>query len=86
MEAVLRYVLTYYLIDPTLSVWFATEIPVVAWRALMLLYVLETATLAFLLRVTGMIAIVVERPLTRRVGPKLGESSANPLPCYPGWF
>lgn len=44
--------LYYYLIDPTLSVWFATAVPPVAWRALMVLHLLETAALVFLLWVT----------------------------------
>lgn len=44
--------LYYYLLDPTLSAWFATAVPVIAWRALMILHVLETAALAFLLWVT----------------------------------
>lgn len=44
--------LYYYLIDPTLSIWFATAVPPVAWRALMILHLLETTALAFLLWVT----------------------------------
>ncbi|WP_114578336.1 hypothetical protein [Saliphagus sp. LR7] len=44
--------LYYYFIDPDLSVWFATAVPVIAWRALMILHVLETAAIAFLLWVT----------------------------------
>lgn len=44
--------LYYYLVDPTLSIWFATEVPPVAWRALMLLHVLETVAVAFLFWVT----------------------------------
>lgn len=44
--------LYYYLLDEDLSVWFATDVPVIAWRALMVLHLLETAALAFLLWVT----------------------------------
>ncbi|MFB6304514.1 MAG: hypothetical protein ABEH47_05060 [Haloferacaceae archaeon] len=44
--------LYYYLIDPTLSAWFSTQVPAVAWRALMLFHALETAAVAFLLWVT----------------------------------
>lgn len=42
----------YYLLDPTLSVWFSSSVPVVAWRAMMLLHALETIGLAFLTWVT----------------------------------
>lgn len=42
----------YYLLDPTLTVWFSTQVPVVAWRAMMLLHVLETVGLLFLTWVT----------------------------------
>ncbi|MFB6282174.1 MAG: hypothetical protein ABEH40_09155 [Haloferacaceae archaeon] len=42
----------YYLLDPTLSVWFSTQVPVVAWRAMMLLHGLETVGLLFLTWVT----------------------------------
>lgn len=41
-----------YQADPTLSVWFATAVPVVAWRALLALHVLETVALVALARVT----------------------------------
>lgn len=44
--------LYYYLLDPTLSAWFAAEVPGIAWRAMMLLHVLETIALAFLAWVT----------------------------------
>lgn len=40
--------LYYYLIDPTLAAWFATAVPAIAWRAMMLLHVLETVALLFL--------------------------------------
>ncbi|MFC4990155.1 MULTISPECIES: hypothetical protein [Saliphagus] len=42
----------YYLIHEDLSAWFATGVPVIAWRAMLILHVLETAALAFLLWVT----------------------------------
>jgi hypothetical protein len=42
----------YYLIDPTLSVWFNTQVPVVAWRAMMLFHVFETVGLLILTWVT----------------------------------
>jgi hypothetical protein len=41
-----------YLVDPTLSAWFSTAVPAVAWRAMMLLHVLETAGLLFLAWIT----------------------------------
>lgn len=44
--------LYYYLMDPTLSAWFATQVPGIAWRAMMLLHVLETIALVFLVWVT----------------------------------
>lgn len=44
--------LYYYLLDPTLSAWFATAVPGIAWRAMMLLHVLETVALSFLTWVT----------------------------------
>lgn len=40
--------LYYYMADPTLATWFATAVPAVAWRAMMLLHVLETVALLFL--------------------------------------
>lgn len=42
----------YYLLDPALSAWFSTQVPVIAWRALMLLHVLETLGLLFLVWIT----------------------------------
>ena len=42
----------YYLLDPTLAGWFSTAVPAVAWRAMMLLHVLETAALLFLTWIT----------------------------------
>lgn len=44
--------LYYYLMDPTLSGWFTSEVPAIAWRAMMALHVLETLGLAFLAWVT----------------------------------
>jgi len=41
-----------YLVDPTLSAWFSTAVPDVAWLAMMLLHVLETFGLAFLVWIT----------------------------------
>jgi hypothetical protein len=38
--------------DPTLSVWFSTAVPVVAWRAMLALHVLELVALVALARVT----------------------------------
>lgn len=46
------FTLYYYLLDPTLSVWFNSQVPDVAWQALMLFHVLETAAIAFLTWVT----------------------------------
>jgi hypothetical protein len=37
-----------YLVDPMLSGWFSTDVPVVAWRLMMLLHVLETVGIGFL--------------------------------------
>ncbi|ADJ15237.1 hypothetical protein [Halalkalicoccus jeotgali] len=44
--------LYYYMIDPMLAGWFATAVPAIAWRAMMLLHVLETVALLFLAWVT----------------------------------
>lgn len=44
--------LYYYMIDPTLAGWFATAVPAIAWRAMMLLHVLETLALLFLVWIT----------------------------------
>ncbi len=44
--------LYYYLADPTLSVWFSSAVPSVAWRAMVTLHLLETVALVVLLRVT----------------------------------
>lgn len=46
------FALYYYLVDPTLSAWFSTQVPAVAWRAMLLFHVLETGALAFLTWVT----------------------------------
>ena len=48
-NAVALYV---YQADPTLSAWFATAVPVVAWRAMLALHVLELVALVALVRVT----------------------------------
>lgn len=37
-----------YLVDPKLSAWFSTAVPVIVWRLMMLLAVFETIGLAFL--------------------------------------
>lgn len=44
--------LYYYIVDPTLAAWFATAVPAIAWRAMMLLHVLETIALLFLMWVS----------------------------------
>ncbi|EJN60937.1 hypothetical protein [Halogranum rubrum] len=44
--------LYYYQLDPTLSVWFRTAVPAVAWQAMLALHVLETVGLTFLAWVT----------------------------------
>lgn len=41
-----------YIVDPTLSAWFASEVPDIAWQAMMALHVLETIGLAFLVWIT----------------------------------
>jgi hypothetical protein len=46
------FALYYYLIDPTLSAWFATSVPDVAWWAMLTFHVLETVAIAFLAWVT----------------------------------
>jgi hypothetical protein len=37
-----------YIVDPTLSAWFSSDVPNIAWRAMMALHVLETGGLLFL--------------------------------------
>ncbi|PSQ05264.1 hypothetical protein BRC97_10030 [Halobacteriales archaeon QS_6_71_20] len=44
--------LYYYLADPTLSAWFSSAVPPIAWRAMLTLHLLETVALAVLVRVT----------------------------------
>ncbi|SHG52848.1 hypothetical protein [Halobaculum gomorrense] len=44
--------LYYYLADPTLSAWFSSSVPPVAWRAMLTLHLLETVALVALVRVT----------------------------------
>ncbi|WP_416839727.1 hypothetical protein [Haloferax sp. DFSO52] len=46
------FALYYYLVDPTLSVWFATEMPDIAWQVLMGIHVLQSVALGVLLWVT----------------------------------
>ncbi|SFR61985.1 hypothetical protein SAMN04487947_2903 [Halogeometricum rufum] len=41
-----------YIVDPTLSGWFSTDVPAIAWRAMMLLHVFETIGLLFLSWIT----------------------------------
>ncbi|WP_396611613.1 hypothetical protein ACH9L7_15660 [Haloferax sp. S1W] len=41
-----------YLLDPTLSGWFNTAVPVIVWRLMLLLHVFETIGLAFLAWIT----------------------------------
>ena len=44
--------LYYYLIDPDLSVWFSTQVPDIAWHAMLLFHVLEALAIGFLAWVT----------------------------------
>jgi hypothetical protein len=44
--------LYYYLVDPTLSVWYATQAPTVVWQATMVLHVLEFVAVAVLTWIT----------------------------------
>lgn len=44
--------LYYYVVDPTLSAWFSSAVPPVAWRAMVTLHVLETFALLALVRIT----------------------------------
>lgn len=46
------FALYYYLIDPTLSAWFSTAVPPIAWRAMLLFHVLEAVAIGFLTWVT----------------------------------
>lgn len=46
------FALYYYLVDPTLSAWFSTNVPPEAWYAMLLFHVLETLALLFLSWVT----------------------------------
>jgi len=41
-----------YTVDPTLSAWFSSQVPAIAWRAMMALHVLETLGLSFLVWIT----------------------------------
>jgi hypothetical protein len=46
------FALYYYLVDPDLSAWYSTQVPVIAWQAMMLVQVLETLGILFLTWVT----------------------------------
>jgi hypothetical protein len=46
------FALYIYTFDGLLASWFATEVPAIAWQAMMVLPVLEAVGLAFLLWVT----------------------------------
>lgn len=41
-----------FIVDPTLSAWFASEVPNIVWRAMMVLHVLQTIGIALLLWVS----------------------------------
>jgi hypothetical protein len=41
-----------YLLDPTLSVWFSSAVPAIAWRGMMSLHVLETVGIGVLVWIT----------------------------------
>lgn len=41
-----------FIVDPTLSAWFASEVPNIVWRAMMVLHVFQTIGIAFLLWVS----------------------------------
>jgi len=41
-----------YIVDPTLSAWFASEVPDIVWRAMMILRVLQTVGVSFLVWVS----------------------------------
>jgi hypothetical protein len=41
-----------YLLDPTLSVWFSSAVPAIAWQGMMSLHLLETVGIAFLVWIT----------------------------------
>ena len=40
------FALYFYLVDPQLSFWFSTQVPDIAWRAMLLVHVLETVAIA----------------------------------------
>ncbi|TKX49065.1 hypothetical protein EXE48_04005 [Halorubrum sp. ASP1] len=44
--------LYYYVVDPTLSAWFDTQVPVIVWRVMLLFHVLETLAIGFLTWIT----------------------------------
>jgi hypothetical protein len=41
-----------YLLDPTLSVWFSSDVPAIAWQGMMSLHLLETIGVGFLVWIT----------------------------------
>ena len=41
-----------YLLDPTLSTWFSSAVPDIAWQGMMSLHVLETVGVGFLVWIT----------------------------------
>jgi len=41
-----------YIVDPTLSAWFNSQVPDIAWRGMMALHVLETMGLSVLVWIT----------------------------------
>jgi hypothetical protein len=41
-----------YLLDPTLSAWFSSAVPDIAWQGMMSLHVLETVGIGFLVWIT----------------------------------
>ncbi|WP_158056357.1 hypothetical protein [Halorussus halophilus] len=42
----------YYMLDPLLAGWFSTAVPAPAWRAMLILHILEFGALVFLTWVT----------------------------------
>ena len=46
------FALYYYAVDPTLSAWFDTNVPPIAWRAMLLFHGLEALAVGFLTWVT----------------------------------
>jgi len=46
------FALYYYLVDPDLSVWFGTQVPNIAWYAMLTFHGFEAVALAFLVWAT----------------------------------